>query len=79
MCNYILGQVLQGTNRFGTSYSTAGRHYITINGVTLDQGISWATVNCILKIKGKVTLPPMSISLVEVKMPEVPMLIICMN
>ena len=39
MCNYILGQVLQRTSRFGTDYSTAGRHYITINGEMLAQSI----------------------------------------
>ena len=72
MHNYILGQVLQGTNRFGTGYLTAGRHYITINGEVLAQSISHTTVNPILKIKGKVTLPPISISVVGVKMAEVP-------
>ena len=35
------------------------------------QGISHTTVIPILKIKGKVTLPPMSVSVVGVKMPEV--------
>ena len=51
---------------------TVGRHYITINGEMLAQSTSHATVNPILKIKGKVMLPPMSISVVGVKMPEVP-------
>ena len=30
MPNYILGQVLQRTNWFGTSHSTAGRHYMYV-------------------------------------------------
>ena len=29
---YILGQVLHRIYRFGTGYSTTGRHYLTING-----------------------------------------------
>ena len=36
------------------------------------QSISQATTNPILKTKGKVTLPPMSVSIVEIKMPIVP-------
>ena len=44
-CNYILGQVLQRTKRFGNGYLTAGKCYITINGEMLAQSISHATVN----------------------------------
>ena len=64
---YSLGQVLQRTNRFDTGYLAAGRHYITINGEMLAQSISHAVVNPILKVKGKMTLPPISISVVGVK------------
>ena len=39
MQNYILGQVLQRMNRFGTGYLTADRHYITIIGEMLAQSI----------------------------------------
>ena len=55
MQDYILGQVLHRSNRFGTSYSTTGRHYITIKGEMIAQSIHHATVSPILKIKGKVT------------------------
>ena len=72
MWNYIPGQVLQRANRFGTSCSTAGRHYITINGEMIAQSISCTTVSPRLKIRGKVMLPPMSVSVVGVNMPEVP-------
>ena len=70
--NYILDHMLHRTNRFGTSYSTTGRHYTTTNGEMIAQSISQATTNPILKIKGKVTLHPMSISVVELKMPVFP-------
>ena len=53
-------------------YSIIGRHYITINGEMISQSISQATTNPIFKTKGKVTLPPMSVSVVEIKMPMVP-------
>ena len=59
-------------NRFGTGLPTTGRHYITINGEMIAQNISNTTVSPILKIKGKVALPPMYVSVVGVKMPEVP-------
>ena len=68
-CNYSLGQVLHKTNRFGTSYSTTGRHYITINGEMIAQTIPQSINNPILKTKGNVMLPPMSISIVGIKTP----------
>ena len=36
------------------------------------KSILQATTNPILKTKGKITLPPMSVSVVEIKMPMVP-------
>ena len=68
-CNYILGQVLNRTNRFSTSYSTAGRHYITINGKMIVQAISQTIYSPILKAKGKITITPMPISIVAIKTP----------
>ena len=59
-------------NRFGTGYSSTGRHYITTNGEMIAQSISQATTNPILKTKGKVTLPPMSVSVLEIKMSVIP-------
>ena len=35
--NYILGQVLHRDNRFGTGYSTNGRHFIALNSEMLVQ------------------------------------------
>ena len=67
--NYILGQVLHMTYRFGMGYFTAGKHYITINGEMIAEAISQITDNPILKTKGKFTLPPMSVSVVGVKTP----------
>ena len=59
------------TNRFGTGYWTTGRHYITINSEMIAQAISQSTNGPILKTKGKVTLPPTSISTVGIKTPTV--------
>ena len=62
---YILGQVLHRSNQFGTGYSTTGKYFITINGqviVQLDYPI--------IKVMGRVTLPPVSVSIVEVKTPK---------
>ena len=39
---YILGQVLHWSYQFGTSYSTMGKHYITINGQVIAQSVSQA-------------------------------------
>ena len=66
---YILGQVLHRAYRFGTGYSTTGKHYITINGEMITEAISQVTNNPIIKTKGKITLPPMSISVISVKTP----------
>ena len=38
--NYILGQILHETNRFGSAYSTTGKHYITIYGEMIVQALS---------------------------------------
>ena len=77
--DYISGQVLHRSNRFGTGYLITGRHYITINGEMIAQAISQSTNSPILKTKGKITLPPMSISAVEIKMPTLQIPLIFMN
>ena len=38
----------------------------------ISQNISQTTTNPILKTKGKVSLPPLSVSVVEIKIPTVP-------
>ena len=78
-CNYILGQVLHLTNRFATGYSTTGRHYITINCKMIVQEMSQTINNPVLKTKGKITLPPMPISGIAIKIPIFTILITCMN
>ena len=55
---------------FGTGYSTMGKHYITINGQVIAQSVSQALDYPIIKMKGRVTLPPVSISIIEVKTPK---------
>ena len=70
-CKYISGQVLHRFYWFGTRYSTTGRHCITINGQVIAQAILQTTDYPIIKTKGKVTLPPMSVSTVEVKTPKI--------
>ena len=67
---YILGQVSHRSYKFGTGYSTTGRHYITINWQVIAQMILQATDYHIIKTKCKVTLSPMSVSIIEVKTPK---------
>ena len=67
---YILGQVLHRSYQFSTSYSTTGKHYITINGQVIAQSVLQALYYPIIKTKGKVTLPPMPVSIIEVKTPK---------
>ena len=56
-CEYILGEVLHRVYRLRTSYSTTGKHYITINGEIITEAISQVTNNPIIKTKGKIVLP----------------------
>ena len=67
---YILGQVLHRLYWFGTSYSTIVKHYITINGQVMVQLVSQALDYLIIKMKGRVTLPPLSVPIIEVKTPK---------
>ena len=48
-CDYILGQILHRAYRFGTGYSTTGKHYITINGEMVTEAISHITDSPIMK------------------------------
>ena len=57
-CKYILGQVLHRSYQFGTSYSTTGKHYITINRQVMVQSISQPLDYPIVKTKGRIILPP---------------------
>ena len=50
-------------------FSTTGKHYITVNDEMIAEAISQVTNNPIIKIKGKITLPPMSASVISVKTP----------
>ena len=70
--DYIFGQVLHRANQFGTSYSTNDRHYITLNGELLAQSCLQIVTNPILKAKSKIKLLPSSISVIEVRTPEIP-------
>ena len=67
---YILGQVLHRLYWFGTGYLTTGKHYITINGQIIVWLVSQPLDYLIIKRKGRVTLPPVSVSIVEVKTPK---------
>ena len=61
--------MLHRANRFSTGYSSAEIHYITINCKMITEAILQVTDSPILKTKGKITLPPMSISVIGIKMP----------
>ena len=69
-CKYILGQVLNRSYSFGTGFSTTGKLYITINRQVIVQLISQPLDYPIIKMKGRVTLPPVTISIIEVKTPK---------
>ena len=68
---YIFGQVLHRSYWFSTSYSTTSKHYITINGQVIVQSALPALDYPIIKTKGKVTLQPMLMSIIEVKTPKI--------
>ena len=61
--------MLYRSNRFVTGYLITGRHYTTINGKMIAQAILQSTNSPKLKNKDKITVPLMSISIVEIKMP----------
>ena len=65
----MLGQVLCRAYRFDVGYSTSGKHYIMVNGEMIAEAISQVTDNPIIKTKGKITLSPMSVSIISVKTP----------
>ena len=64
---YILGQVLHRLYQFGIGYSTTGKHYITIKGNVIAQPISQSLDYPIVKMRGKITFPSVSVSIIEVK------------
>ena len=70
--NYILGQVLHRQNIFSIGYSINGRHYIRMNREMLSQSCLHVTTYPILKTKGKIKLLPSSISIIEVRTPQIP-------
>ena len=68
-CEYILGQVLHRAYRFSTCYSTTGKHYRMINGEMIAEAITQVTDKPIINTQCKITLPPMSVSVLSVHMP----------
>ena len=50
-------------------YSTTGKHYIMVNSEKITEAISQVTNDPIIKTKGKITLPPMSVSIISIKTP----------
>ena len=69
--DYVLGQVLHRANRFGMDHSTNGRHYITLNREMLAQSCLQIVTNPMLKTKGRIKLLPSSVSVIEVRTPEI--------
>ena len=67
---YILGRGLHRSYYFGTSYSTTGKQYITIDGQVIAQSVLQALDYPMMKTNGRVTLPPMSVSIIKVKIPK---------
>ena len=56
-CKYILSQVLYRAYRFNTSYSSTGRHHITINSEMITEANLQVTISPILKLKEKLHWP----------------------
>ena len=56
--------------QFGTGYSITGKHYIMVNGQVIAQSISQPLDYPVVKTKGRITLPPVSVSIIEVKTPK---------
>ena len=69
-CKYILGHLLHRSYQFGTGYLTTGKHYITINGQVIAQLISQPLDYPIVEMKGRITLPPVSVLILEFKTPK---------
>ena len=69
-CKYSLGQVLHRLYQFSTGYLTTGKHYITINGQVIAQFISQPLDYPIIKTKGRITLPTVSVLIIEVRIPK---------
>ena len=55
---------------FGTNYFTTVKHFITVNNLVITQSISQPLHYPIVKMKGRITLPPVSVSILEVKTPK---------
>ena len=68
-CEYILGQLLHRAYRFSMGYSTMGKHYTMVNNEMIAEATSQVTDNPIIKTKGKITLSPVSVSVISKKMP----------
>ena len=67
---YIFGQVLHRLYQFSTGYLTTGKHFIMISGQIISQSISQPLDYPIVKTKGRIMLPPVSVSIIEVKTPK---------
>ena len=61
------------------TYRFAGKHYITINSEIITEAISQITDSPVLKTKAKITLPPMSVSVIGKKHQHFVTLIMYMN
>ena len=48
-----------------------GKQYITINRQVIAQSVSQALHHLIIKTKGRVTLPPVLVSIIEVRIPKI--------
>ena len=60
-------------------YSTTGKHYKTVNGKMIAETISLVTNSPIVKTRGKITWPPMSVLVIGVKTSTPATLIMYMN
>ena len=69
-CDYIIGTAIQRSYHIVTGFSITGRHFLSVNGPMAAQSIPSPTIGPIIKTKGKIKLNPHSITVVQLKHPQ---------
>ena len=65
--DYIIGVAIQCANKMLTSFSTLGRHFISLNGEMIAQNVSSITTQPILKCKGRTCLKVYAVTIIAVQ------------
>ena len=62
--DYIIGVAIQHANKMLTSFSTSGRHFISLNGEMIAQSVSLITTQPIIKCKGRTCLKMHAVTII---------------